>query len=126
TIDHRPGGRFLNIPLIPAVVLGGTLLAVAAFFVSMRLTRTRSSAPSPVTQTVRFRAPIPDTLHLGSSGGFSLSPDGTTLAYLAAGDDGVLRVWVQSLSSLEPKLLSGTEVLGGDPPPFWSPDSKIV
>jgi Tol biopolymer transport system component len=30
------------------------------------------------------------------------------------------------LSSLEPKLLSGTEVLGGDPPPFWSADSKFV
>ena len=125
-IGHGPARRFLNIPLIPAVVLGVTLLAVATLFVSMRLTRMRSSAPPPATQTVRFRVPIPETLHLAGSGGFSLSPDGTTLAYLAAGDDGVLRVWVQSLSSLEPKLLSGTEVLGGDPPPFWSPDSKFV
>ena len=125
-IAHGPARRFLNIPLIPAVVLGVTLLAVATLFVSMRLTRMRSSAPPPATQTVRFRVPIPETLHLSRSGGFSLSPDGTTLAYLAAGDDGVLRVWVQSLSSLEPKLLSGTEVLGGDPPPFWSPDSKFV
>jgi hypothetical protein len=123
-IAHGPASRFLNIPLIPAV--GVTLLAIATLFVSMRLTRTRSATLSPAAQTVRFRVPIPETLHLAHSGGFSLSPDGTTLAYLAAGDDGVLRVWVQSLSSLEPKLLSGTEVVGGDPPPFWSPDSKFV
>jgi eukaryotic-like serine/threonine-protein kinase len=117
--------RFLNIPPI-AIVLGVTLLAVAMLFVSMRLTRRHSSGSPAVTPTVRFRVPIPETLHLSRSGGFSLSPDGTTLAYLAAGDDGVLRVWIQSLSSLEPRFLSGTEVLGGDPPPFWSPDSKFV
>jgi eukaryotic-like serine/threonine-protein kinase len=125
-ISHRPAGRFLNIPLIPAVVLAVTFLAVAALLVSMRLTRIHSSAPPPTTQTVRFRVPVPETLHIAGSGGFSLSPDGRTLAYLASGPDGVLRVWVQSLSSLEPKLLPGTEVLGGDPPPFWSPDSKFV
>lgn len=118
--------RFLNLPLVPAVILGVTLLAIAILVVSMKFTRNRSSAPPLATQTVRFRVPIPATLHLSRSGGFSLSPDGTTLAYLAAGDDGVLRVWVQSLSSLEPKLLSGTEALGGDPSPFWSPDSKFV
>ena len=125
-IAHRPAGRFPSIPLIPAVVLGVALLAVATLLVLTRLPRIRSSAPAPATQTVRFRVPIPETLHISSSGGFSLSPDGTTLTYLAAGDDGVLRVWVQSLSSLEPKMLYGTEVLGGDPPPFWSPDSKFV
>jgi Tol biopolymer transport system component/DNA-binding winged helix-turn-helix (wHTH) protein len=125
-IGLGPPRRFLKVSLIAPVAVGITLLAVAALFVSTKLARTRSSLPPPATQTVRFRAPIPETLHLSSSGGFSLSPDGTTLAYLAAGDDGVLRVWVQSLSSLEPTLLAGTEVLGGDPPPFWSPDSKFV
>jgi Tol biopolymer transport system component len=119
-------GRIQRTPLIPAIGLGVTLLAAAALFFSTRLARLRPSVPPPPTQAVRFRAPIPETLHLGRSGGFSLSPDGTTLAYPAAGDDGVLRVWVQSLSSLEPKVLPGTEVLGGDPPPFWSPDSKFV
>jgi eukaryotic-like serine/threonine-protein kinase len=118
-VDHRPARRFLT-------VLGIALLVVTSVFVSMRLTRMRSSALPPATQTVRFRVPIPETLHLAESGGFSLSPDGRTLAYLAAGPDGVLRVWVQSLDSLDPKSLSGTEVLGGDPPPFWSPDSKFV
>lgn len=122
-ITHRPA-RFLNIPPMPAVYLGVSVLAIATLLVAMR--RMRSSAPPPATQTVRFRVPIPETLHLAGNGGFSLSPDGTTLAYIAAGPDRVLRVWVQPLSALEPKLLSGTEVLGGDPPPFWSPDSKFV
>src|SRR3989442_1269368 len=80
TITHRPADRFLKIPLIPAVVLGVTLLAVAALFVSMKLIRMRSSAPPLATQTVRFRVPVPETLHLAGSGGFSLSPDGRTLA----------------------------------------------
>jgi len=119
-------GRFQRIPLLLAVGLGVAVLAVVAILVSMRFIRARSSVPLPAAQTVRFRAPVPETLHLSRSGGFTLSPDGTTLAYLAAGEDGVLHVWVQSLSSLEPKLLAGTEVLGGDPPPFWSPDSKLV
>jgi eukaryotic-like serine/threonine-protein kinase len=127
SMAHWPvRSRFLNIPLVPAVVLGVTLLAVPTLYVSIRVTRMRSSSPPLRTQTVRFRAPIPERLHLGRAGGFSLSPDGTTLAYLAGGDDGVLRVWVQSLSSLETRVLSGSEVLGGDPPTFWSPDSKFV
>jgi eukaryotic-like serine/threonine-protein kinase len=124
-IAHRSAWRFRNLPLIPAVV-GVALLAFAIVSVSMRFNGMRSAAPLPATQTVRFRVPIPETLHLSRSGGFALSPDGTTLAYLAAGADGAFRVWVQSLSSLEPKLLAGTEVLGGDPPPFWSADSKFV
>src|SRR5439155_17809902 len=110
--------------LIPAVVLGVTLLAVATLFVWMRLTRMRSSALPQATQTVRFRVPIPETLHIAGSGGFSLSPDGRNLAYLARGPDGVLHVWVQSLSSLEPKLLSGTDVLGGDPPHSGRPTAS--
>jgi Tol biopolymer transport system component/DNA-binding winged helix-turn-helix (wHTH) protein len=126
SIANPSAWRFRNLPLIPAVVLGVVLLALATVFVAMRISGIRSPAPPQTTQTVRFRVPIPETLHLSRSGGFSLSPDGTTLAYLAAGADGVLRVWVQSLSSLEPKLLPGTEVLGGDPPPFWSADSKFV
>jgi Tol biopolymer transport system component/DNA-binding winged helix-turn-helix (wHTH) protein len=123
---HRPVRRLPNVPVAPVAVLGIALLVVASFFVSIRLTRMHSAALPPATQTVRFRVPIPETLHLAGSGGFSLSPDGRTLAYLAAGPDGVLRVWVQSLDSLDPKLLSGTEVLSGDPTPFWSPDSKFV
>jgi DNA-binding winged helix-turn-helix (wHTH) protein len=78
-------GRIQRTPLIPAIGLGVTLLAAAALFFSTRLARLRPSVPPPPTQAVRFRAPIPETLHLGRSGGFSLSPDGTTLAYTAAG-----------------------------------------
>jgi len=127
TVSSRIGHdrAWTNIPLIPAIVFAVALIA-ATVFISTRFTRSGSSAPPQAIQTVRFRAPIPETLHLSGSGGFSISPNGTTLAYLAAGPDGVLRVWIQPLSSLEPKLLSGTEVFGGDPPPFWSPDSKFV
>jgi Tol biopolymer transport system component len=118
--------QFLNVHLFPVVVPGVILLAAATLFFSMKLPRMRSSAFLSATQTVRFRVPIPETSHIASGGQFSLSPDGRTLAYLAAGSDRVLRVWVQSLDSLDPRPLSGTEILGGDPPPFWSPDSRFV
>src|SRR5205085_3843518 len=36
------------------------------------------------------------------------------------------RLWAHSLDSLEPRVLSGTETTGGDPPVFWSPDSKFL
>ena len=65
-------------------------------------------------------------MKLAESESFSLSPDGKTLAYPASDTDQVLRIWVQSLDALEPRLLPGTEIHGGGPPPIWSPDSKFL
>src|SRR5207302_9386013 len=65
---HRRAGRFPGVPLIPAVGLGLILLAVATILVSMRLSRIRSSALPFTTRTMRFRVPVPETLHLSRSG----------------------------------------------------------
>ena len=52
---------------------------------------------------------------------FSISPDGRLIAFLAAGPDGMNRIWVRQLDSLEAQPLNGTEnaVLV-----FWSYDSR--
>ena len=53
----------------------------------------------------------------------SISPDGTRLAFTAAGQDGIIWLWVRRLDSLTAQRLEGTQ---GAVYPFWSPDSKFI
>jgi serine/threonine protein kinase len=55
-------------------------------------------------------------------GGLSLSPDGHTAAYVAAGA-GKNGLWIRPLDSAAARLITGTD---GAAYPFWSPDSKSV
>ncbi|MBI2681664.1 MAG: protein kinase [Acidobacteriales bacterium] len=50
------------------------------------------------------------------------SPDGRTLAFVAAGESGS-GIWVRQMNASAAKLLSGTE---GASAPFWSPDGKSL
>jgi predicted Ser/Thr protein kinase len=52
---------------------------------------------------------------------FFLSPDGRTLAYTARGEDGVTRLWVRALDSVDARMVPGTEDVGGL---IWSPDGR--
>jgi serine/threonine protein kinase/Tol biopolymer transport system component len=119
-VEHAPRRR-----LSPVAVTA--VLAAALIVGGVEFTRLRSPERPPPPQTVRFRLPVPAGMTLAASKSFSLSPDGRTLAYLASDTDQILRVWVQPLDSLEPRMLPGTEIRGpGNPPPFWSPDSKFL
>jgi eukaryotic-like serine/threonine-protein kinase len=56
---------------------------------------------------------------------FSVSPDGRTIAFTAAGPDGRNHLWVRPLGSLEARVaadLSSTAATF----PFWSPDSRYL
>jgi Tol biopolymer transport system component len=55
-------------------------------------------------------------------GGFALSPDGKTAAFVA-GVNGTTALWVRPLDGATAWLLPGTE---GAASPFWSPDSKTL
>jgi Tol biopolymer transport system component/predicted Ser/Thr protein kinase len=57
-----------------------------------------------------------------NTGGFALSPDGRTAAYVASGG-GKSGLWVRPLDSTAARLIAGTE---GAFYPFWSPDNKSV
>jgi len=81
--------------------------------------------PVAPTQVVRFKIPLPEKTALAASGVLGLSPDGRHLAFAAAGTDGVMRIWIRSLDSLEVSPLLGTESVAF-PPFFWSPDSRYI
>ncbi|HXG90555.1 MAG TPA: protein kinase [Vicinamibacterales bacterium] len=79
-----------------------------------------------VPELMRFS--IPPTVDFGGPGNFALSPDGRHLAFFGLGADGILRLWLRSMETLDVRPLLGSEVPLANfaPPPFWSPDSKFI
>src|ERR1700674_4216616 len=59
---------------------------------------------------------------LGAGGGNAISPDGRTVAFVAA-SSGSPKLWVRPLDSTVARELPGTE---GAQFPFWSPDSRSL
>ena len=101
--------------------------AVLAVLVAAALAFQRPRTTGTLTATaVRFQ--IPTGLNLAESQQFSLSPDGKRLVFAGAGADGVMRLWIRALDSLETRPLAGTDtdVVDLIPPMIWSPDSRFV
>jgi serine/threonine protein kinase/Tol biopolymer transport system component len=81
----------------------------------------REKPPKP-PELFRFQIETPA---LRNDGLFymALSPDGRKLAYTAFGSDGVVRIWIRDMDTLESRMLAGTDVATSL---FWSPDSRFV
>ena len=106
--------------------------AVALFLVAF-------AALSVVHFRERPLVSAPVQFQISPSGGllpglaFAVSSDGRHLAFAATGSDGVARLWMRDLESLEIRplpnsypaslRLTGTNVV---PPFFWSPDSRFI
>jgi Tol biopolymer transport system component len=74
---------------------------------------------------VRFTFSLPEKVAFTSAtGAVAVSPDGQRVLYTAAGADGVRRIFVRSLDSLESRALAGTDGVTGVP--FWSADSRMI
>ena len=105
---------------------GGSVGASAALLLATlaplayRHVRERPATPDPV----RFQ--IPPIVEFGGRGHFSVSPDGRRLAFVGRGSDGIARIWIRALDSLEIRPLPGSETGDLMPPPFWSPDGRFV
>jgi len=95
------------------------LLAALAPLAYQRI-RERPATPSPM----RFQ--VPPIVPFAGPGNFGLSPDGRHLAFVGRGSDGIARLWLRAMDSLEVRLLPGSETGDATPPPFWSPDGRFV
>ena len=96
------------------------LLLTLAPFAYQRIREQPAAVPLPM----RFQ--ISPAVELSGPGNFSVSPDGRHLAFFGAGSDGIPRLWIRAMDSLEVRSLPGSEAFGSVPPPFWSPDSRFV
>ena len=124
TTAPAPHGSAVRRRVLAGVVAAGLLLAGGGATLLVE----RYIRPEPVSLGVvrlAVTAPEKTTFFGGPNTPYtSVSPDGRRVAFLAA-SEGVLRIWVRSLDTLEARPLVGTE--GVVPyPPFWSPDSRSI
>ncbi len=101
-----------------------TLAAAGALTTAVALWAPWRTAPLP-PEPIRTQVQLPDNVNTAGRN-FTLSPDGRKLAFSAVGSDGVARVWIRFMDSLEVRPLPGTETTPIAPPFFWSPDSRFV
>ncbi len=101
--------------------------AVAAIFIvaftALSLIHFREKPAAPA-DLVRFQIPFPDKVAPNFYPTFAVSPDGRLVAFAATGSDGVARLWLRALNSLEARPLYGTESTRFLP--FFSPDSRFI
>jgi eukaryotic-like serine/threonine-protein kinase len=114
TADEDRGARAAGAAMRRGSGLGATQTA-----------RRRQSAKGPVRRTAGpLRASIlPPRNHWFTPNDFQVSPDGTRLAFVAAGPDGKSPLWVSSMVSSQAHEIPGTD---GATSPFWSPDSRRI
>lgn len=111
----KPSGRWKAIAAVMTIAAAGSL----AWGIWHGQTRT---PPSPVALEVALPKGLSFRIAAIASGS-AISPDGQTLAMIAADEKGGTRLYLRKLDSLETWPVPGTENAFQ---PFWSPDSKSV
>ena len=95
------------------------LTATALFALAMTL----RTAPSTAVQSEeQFDIATPSIVGQADLASFAVSPDGKTLAFVAA-LEGQAYLWVRRVGSVVARPLPGTQ---GAAAPFWSPDGRSV
>jgi Tol biopolymer transport system component len=83
--------------------------------------------PSQTAPSIRAAINPPANATLALVGDFAgppvLSPDGSSIAFVATGSDAKNMIWVRPLNAPEAHMLAGTD---GASFPFWSPDSRSL
>ncbi len=101
------------------LALVALLAAAAAWFVPRALDRPAKAQPA------RFEIPQPEGVFMSNDAAIpTLSPDGCTLAFVAADSTGKARIWLRPLESTVAKPIAGTSM--ALPLFFWSPDSRQI
>jgi eukaryotic-like serine/threonine-protein kinase len=106
-----------------------SLAAILLTLLAITIIRPASGSATPPADVVVFSIYPPPGGAFRSQGAsvptpkLALAPDGRHLVFLAAGPDGVARLWLRPLDAAEARPLAGTEDATD---PFWSPDSRNV
>ena len=101
-------------------IAGGVLLVLAAAVTGAYLLG--RSRPAPTSAETRFPLVPPRGKQFASTA--AVSPDGRSIAFVAANADGTGRMlWLRQLSSTEARMLPGTNDAEN---PFWSPEGKMI
>jgi len=109
-------------PMLPWAIAAVCLIAAILAVGWGAWLRKPSEPPLPVALAVD----PPDGSQFASvatAGGSEISPDGRTLAFVAANEKGETLLYIRPLDSLAARALPGTEKAVR---PFWSPDSKSL
>jgi Tol biopolymer transport system component len=104
-------------PLLPWILL----VAVGAAS-AWNAWRAAGPGPAPMATVTASILP-PSAVRFDLDRGIALSPDGSRLAVVVRGEDGVRRLWLRPLDREDGAVLEGTE---GASIPFWSPDSRSI
>jgi len=101
--------------------------AVAALAAAVALVSLlgREARPEVTALHADLGAPEGNRFHFQGDLGapVAISPDGSTIAFGAAGEDGITHLWVRSLATGQERLLAGTD---GASAPFFSPDGRTL
>ena len=99
------------------------LFAAALALAAFAWLRGAGAQNAAEAEPIRFEIPLPKELTRFTAL-FALSPDGRKLAFVAAGSDGIPRIWIRDLGSLEMRPLGGAESVGAVL--VWSPDGRSI
>jgi eukaryotic-like serine/threonine-protein kinase len=100
------------------------LLALVALVAGVLATVATMRSFTKVTppRTLRVMVQGPDKQRVSSQANdIVMSPDGSTIAFVATDESGAAHIWLRSLGSEQTRMVAGTD---GAVLPFWSPDGR--
>jgi Tol biopolymer transport system component/predicted Ser/Thr protein kinase len=112
-VRERLGWLVASVAILVAVVLA------AAVFYFRRPSMELKAVHFTVAPLEKGTLPLPGT----GPNFFSVSPDGSKVAFVAAGANRQLQLWLRDFDSPSAQPLPGTEDAWA---PFWSPDSRFI
>ena len=119
TVEREPGP--LSRPWL-AWSVAAVLLIALSLIAFVRVGKKAVTLP----ELIRYRLDFPDDVTPLLYGSFVLSPDGRRLSIPGIGPDGINRLWIRSLDSLETQPLHGTESNVYFFQSFWSSDGRYI
>jgi eukaryotic-like serine/threonine-protein kinase len=100
--------------------VGASLLAAVAAGAGIVYVALQQTLPQ--VQAIRFQMALPQPLPIDPPG-LAISPDGSTLAFVAKGLTGEDLVWIRRFDRADATPLPGTEEAYS---PFWAPDNESI